>query len=333
VRQELDLSVLVPTYGRAASVKRLLAALSQQTLAPHRFEVIVAVDGSRDGTLELVTEHAAPYRLSSIWQEHRGRAAACNAAIQRAEARILLILDDDMEPAAECLEAHLEAQSRGRCRCVLGAAPIELLPGAAPVAGYYQAKFDAHLERLSEPGHRFVARDFYSGNLSIERELLLEVGLFDDSFTLYGNEDVELALRLRAAGAEIVYEPRALARQHFDKDLVRTLRDAWSKGQTAVLVARKHPDALPELRLGTYNQAGPRWRLLRSVLLTASRHSWLPPRLLTRLTLQLERRGVRLPRRYFDLLLDFFFWIGVEQALQDSRSNDGTTAERLPLHR
>ncbi|MGZ4408096.1 MAG: glycosyltransferase family 2 protein [Gaiellaceae bacterium] len=333
MREELDLSVVVPTYARAGSVRRLLAALSLQTLAPDRFEVVIALDGSRDGTLELVAGYAAPYRLSSIWLEHRGRAAACNAAVRRAEARILLILDDDMEPAPECLEAHLEAHSGGGRRCVLGAAPIELLPGAAPIASYFQTKFNTHLERLAEPEHHFVARDFYSGNLSLERELLLEVGLFDDSFTLYGNEDVELALRLRAAGAEIVYEPRALARQRFDKDLVRTLRDAWSKGQTSVLVARKHPGALSELRLGTYDQAGPRWRFLRTAFLSVSRHSRIPPRLLTWITLLLERRGVRLPQQYFDLLFDLFFWIGVEQALQDFGANDRTTAGRLPLHR
>src|SRR5436853_1272071 len=145
----VDLSVVVPTYARTGAVRRLLDALSQQTLDPSRFEVIIAIDGSRDGTLELVAGYDAPYELSSIWQENRGRASACNKAIERACAPIVLILDDDMEPIPECLAAHLAAHEGHRRLCVLGAAPIELRTSDGPVAAYFQPKFGAHLERLS----------------------------------------------------------------------------------------------------------------------------------------------------------------------------------------
>lgn len=332
MRPELDLSVVVPTYERAAAVERLLDALCLQTMAPDRFEVVLAIDGSRDRTRELVDSYSAPYGLSSLWQENRGRAAACNAAIRRATAPLLLILDDDMEPAPECLGAHLDAHLSGQARCVLGAAPIELTPDDAPVAEYFRAKFNKHLGRLADPDHRFVARDFYSGNLSIARQLLLDVGLFDERFTRYGNEDVDLGLRLRAAGVEMAFEPRALARQWFDKDLVRALRDAQAKGQTAMLVARKHPAMLSELRLGTYDRAGSRWRILRRMLLVVSRHTRLPQRLLTHLSLLLERSGVRLPWRYYDLLLDLFFWLGVERPEDELVSDDDAAPASLLLH-
>jgi glycosyltransferase involved in cell wall biosynthesis len=332
MHEELDVSVVVPTYSRADCLRRLLGALSRQTLAPHRYEVVVAIDGSRDGTLELVTDYPAPYRLSSIWQENKGRAAARNEAIRRSSAAIVVFLDDDMEPAPECVEAHLNSHSRGRRRCVLGATPIDLTPGDPPVAKYFQKKFEAHLRRLAEPDHHFVARDFYSGNLSLEQRLLFEVGLFDESFTRYGNEDVDLALRLLAAGAEIVYEPRALARQRLNKNLIGAIDDAQSKGQTALFLARKNPESLPELRLATYEQASIRWRLVRRVLLSASERSRLVPPLLTRLTRLLERSGVRLPWGYYDLLLDFFFWLGVERGLEDLDGDGAATPERFLLH-
>lgn len=327
MRHELELSVVVPTYSRATAVKRLLDALSRQTLAPKSFEVIVAIDGSRDGTLELVAGYGAPYRLSSLWQENSGQATARNQGIHRASAPIVLFLDDDMEPEAGCLQAHLKAHQGHRRCCVVGAAPIELRAGDAPVARYFQDKFETHLKKLSEPDHGLAARDFYSGNFSVERSLLIEVGLFDDTFTQYGNEDVDLALRLREAGAEIVYEPQALARQHFDKDVVLAFADAQAKGQTALLVARKHPHALSEMRLGTYEQGSLRRRLIRRVLLTMSRRSRLVPRLITRLSLLLERTGLELPRQYYDSLLDFGFWFGVEVGL--NRSAAGLRAADL----
>jgi GT2 family glycosyltransferase len=332
VRSVLDLSVVVPTHDRADSLRRLLDALSLQTLSADSFEVVVAVDGSRDGTLELLDASSRAYSLSSIWQEQAGRAAACNTAIRQASAPIVVILDDDMEPAAECLEAHLQAHACGTRRCVIGPVPIELSPADAPIARYFQEKFEAHLERLAEPDHRFVARDFYSGNASLERRLLEEVGLFDETFARYGNEDVELALRLRAADADVVYEPRALARQRFDKDLRRAIADAEAKGQTALLVVRRHPEAVSELRIASYDQAGPRWRFLRRVLLVVGRRTRLLPQLLTRLTLLLEWSGVKLPWRYYDLLLDFFFWLGVERPVDDLVSDDEAAPARLLLH-
>ena len=156
--------------------------------------------------------------------------------------------------------------------------------------------------------------------------------MFDAGFTRYGNEDVDLALRLVAADAEIVFEPRALARQRFDKDLARVVHDAESKGQTAVLLACKRPDALPELRLGTYRQAGSRWRILRGLLLQLGRRSQRSLQLLPRFTLLLERAGVRLPWPYYDRLLDLFFWVGVERGLEALEGEDAATAQRLPLH-
>jgi glycosyltransferase involved in cell wall biosynthesis len=332
VHEEPDLSVIVPTYARAGSVRELLDALSLQTLAPDRFEVVIAVDGSRDGTLELVDGYSAPYQLWSIWQENSGRASARNAAIRRACAPVVLMLDDDVEPAPECLEAHLDAHRHGPSRGVLGAAPFELRPGDAPVARYFKEKFDAHLARLAEADHSFSARDVYSCNLSLERRLLLEAGLFDERFTRYGNEDVDLALRLRSAGAEFVYESRALARQHFVKDLLGAMRDEEAKGETALLLARKSPSAVPELRLGTYKQASLRWRMLRRLVLSPSRRSRVVPDMLTRVTLLLERSGRPLPRRYYEFLFDLSFWHGVERGLADLDTDERANAGRLLLH-
>ena len=64
---------------------------------------------------------------------------------------------------------------------------------------------------LAQPGHEFTARDFYSGNASLRTEILREVGGFSESFTVYGNEDVDLSLRLRARGVELRYDAGALA--------------------------------------------------------------------------------------------------------------------------
>src|SRR5512135_2587732 len=99
-------SVIIPTYNRRDSVERALRALAHQTLAPETYEVIVSIDGSQDGTREMVATFVAPYQLSGIWQPNQGRAAACNAGIRAAQGDVLVILDDDMEAAPGFVLGH-----------------------------------------------------------------------------------------------------------------------------------------------------------------------------------------------------------------------------------
>src|SRR5262249_41669387 len=102
-------SVVIPTYNRRHHVGRLLRAISAQTLSAAEFEVIVSIDGSDDGTREIVDSAAVPYRLGAIWHPRQGRAAACNAGIRIAGGELLVLLDDDMEPVPRFLLPLLSA--------------------------------------------------------------------------------------------------------------------------------------------------------------------------------------------------------------------------------
>ena len=198
------LSVIIPTFQRKVLLERALRALTMQTIPPANYEVIVSIDGSEDGTQELVAGFQAPYALRGIWQSHRGRAAACNAGIYAAAGELLVLLDDDMEPLPACLENHAVAHPADSRYGVMGAVPLRLDSASSPVAAYIGNKFNQHLVKLSQPGYRLMLRDFYSGNFSIQREVLLMVGGFDETFRIYGNEDLELSVRLTRAAVNLV---------------------------------------------------------------------------------------------------------------------------------
>src|SRR3954471_19416229 len=202
-----EVSVIIPTYQRREHLRRALLSLAEQSAPSSSYEAAVAVDGSTDGSGEMLAGLSTPYGLRTVSVPHRGRAAACNAAVAAAAGEVLIVLDDDMEVVGEFVGRHRRHHPPGSRRCVLGAVPV-LVDGDSPLAArYVQAKFATHLERLADPGHRAPPRSFYSGNASLRAELLAEAGGFDDSFTAYGNEDVELALRLRSSGAVIEYDP------------------------------------------------------------------------------------------------------------------------------
>src|SRR5579864_5045934 len=248
-------SVVIPTYRRCAAVRRLLEHLARQTAAADEYEVIVSIDGAEDGTREMAAAFRAPYALHTLCRPHGGRAAACNAGILTAQGELVVLLDDDMAPVPEFLRAHQEAHAlEPRCG-VLGAVPVVVPPDAPPVAAYIAAKFNRLLEKLARPDHALVLRDFYSGNFSIRRDLLLKVGLFDEAFKTYGNEDLDLSLRLARAGIRLRYRADALARQSYAKTFPELARDTIAKGNTAVLLVGKHPEAFHELKLATFHDA------------------------------------------------------------------------------
>jgi GT2 family glycosyltransferase len=309
-----QISLVVPTYQRRESVRRLLEALEWQTIQPGVFEVLVVIDGSSDGTDDLIAATKASYPLRAICQPNLGRAAACNSGIRSAQGELVVLLDDDMEPGTGFLSAHWHAHQGQKRLGVVGAVPVVARPGSSSVSFYIEDKFRHHLEKLSQPDYQLNLRDFYSGNFSIRREHLLEVGLFDARFKIYGNEDLELSLRLRKAGISLVYCSDALAYQYYEKDFSALARDNIAKGKTAVLFARKFPEIYSEIKLGTYTETSRKWRFLRAGLLRLSRAWSRTPDYVIRFVATLERtRPVRL-HLFYQFALDYFFWLGVQDA-------------------
>jgi len=267
----LRVSVVIPTYRRKDALLRALRSLASQSIAPAEYEVIVVVNGADDGTREAAESSTQPYALRVLWQGKSGRAAACNTGVAAAEAELVVLLDDDMEASPLLLEAHLRAHEAGPRLGVMGAAPISVSPSAPPPTAYIARKFNRHLEHLARAGGPLALRDFYSGNFSIRRAVFESVHGFDERFTIYGNEDLELSLRLTAAGVTIVYEAAALAHQSNDKNFDALARDNVAKGRTAVLLARLHPEARAQLKIGTFSREPLRRRLVVNTLLTATR--------------------------------------------------------------
>ena len=307
-------SVVIPTHQRRESVARALRALSRQTIPADEYEVVVAIDGSTDGTRELVSSIETPFVVRVTWNPRGGRASACNAGLRLASAPLVVFLDDDMEAAPEFLAAHLAAHTPGTRVGVVGAVPIRATDASTPVARYVANRFNGHLGNLAAPGHALGVRDFYSGNFSIDRETIQRVGGFDESFTAYGNEDIELSLRLRADGVRLVFRVDAVAFQHYEKDFVALARDNEDKGHTAVHLAAMHPEVFGDLKLSQYDRGAYGPRLARNALLAATGR-WPGTRDLVIASItRLTDWGVPGLRHVYPIVLDYLYWLGVRSA-------------------
>jgi GT2 family glycosyltransferase len=314
-----QISVVIPTYQRRASVERALRALAQQTMRPIKYEVIVSIDGSDDGTRDMVAQFPTPYRLRSLWQPNRGRAAACNAGIDAADGEVIVLLDDDMEAAPGFLMGHYKAHDAGERLGVLGAAPIHIEPSSPPLVKYIGSGFNSRLQRFAQPGYTIQFKEAYTGNFSIRRSVMRRVGAFDEDFKVYGYEDYELALRLAQAGVRLIYCAGALAHQHYRKDFAGLARDSIASGRTAVLFASKHAGAFRDLKLSHRPEWSPLRRLFHTGLLALSKFWPGTPDGVIAFVRWLERREPARLDLYYTLALEYCYWLGAQSALRENR--------------
>jgi glycosyltransferase involved in cell wall biosynthesis len=103
------ISVIIATRNRSDSLRRRLPALL--ALSPGlRWELIVADNGSSDGTAELLAGMAD--RLRAVHEPRPGKSRALNRAIALARGELLVFTDDDVDPQADWLDELAAAAAR-----------------------------------------------------------------------------------------------------------------------------------------------------------------------------------------------------------------------------
>jgi glycosyltransferase involved in cell wall biosynthesis len=111
----MDISVVIPTYNRAACLSRALASVYGQTLVPR--EIIVVDDGSSDATAALVSSSFPDTRY--LYQRHAGVSAARNRGVAAAKGEWIGFLDSDDEWLAHKLERQADAlRAHPACRLI-----------------------------------------------------------------------------------------------------------------------------------------------------------------------------------------------------------------------
>jgi GT2 family glycosyltransferase len=209
------LSIVIPSHRRADLLR--LCLLSVFRHAPEGTEVIVVDDGSPDATIS-VTALDFPHVRVIRHSRSKGFCAAANAGIQAARGEFVELLNDDTQVASGWAHAALA----GFDDPVVGAVAPLVLQGTPDSPrriidsagdGYDPGGFAFKRGRGRLLNDEFLEPCFVdaaSGSSAfIRRSALLKTGLLPESFGAYF-EDVDLSLRLNAAGYRIRYEPTSV---------------------------------------------------------------------------------------------------------------------------
>lgn len=204
------ISVVIPTYNRRDLLARTLASVACQDFPSEHFEIVVVVDGSTDGSADLVRSQMTTCPLTLIEQKNRGRAAARNVGMHAGRGDLILFLDDDVRCTPTLLRRHWNAQLEARGCVNIGAVRPDPLLNCT-FAGILEARREiAFLEErksrrtvLKWPDDTFVGL-----NCSVPRELLAKSGGFDEELSC--REDSELGFRIWKEGVAFRFDPGAI---------------------------------------------------------------------------------------------------------------------------
>jgi N-acetylglucosaminyl-diphospho-decaprenol L-rhamnosyltransferase len=216
-------SVAIVSFNTREELASCLSALFQRTkLRP--LDVIVADNASTDGSLEMLEERFPEVRTIRCGA-NLGFAKASNRCWREASQNLVLFLNSDAivsEDAVDRMAAVMEGRERvGAVGPLLrnedGTIQVSFGRMHGLVSEFLQKCLNRGYAEGKGPLRGYITRlyadernpDWVSGAcLMTRRDLLEQVGGFDENFFLY-SEDVDLCARLRAIGATIVFTPRA----------------------------------------------------------------------------------------------------------------------------
>ena len=219
------ISVITVTRNRRDLLLRKLKSLSEQTMFPEQFELVLCINGDEEGTLEAIKQGSSPFAIKLItFPENRGVSAGRNACARLAKGQLLYFSDDDCLLRQENLQTHVHAH--------------------AGKAGVYQGGIRWHHRdgryRDLRP-QRFQYWNLHT-DFSISATQFWEVGGFPEWLGGYGHEDVLLGFKLREAGYPLV-ALTSVVTDHIGPDPTMTAQvdKASSAGSNAVEIAKRYP--------------------------------------------------------------------------------------------
>lgn len=238
-------TVVVPTSGRTASLRRTLDALAAQDGVAVPWELVVvdnrAVPGAELGPLVA----GFPVPTTVVVERRPGAAHARNAGLAAA-ADVVVFVDDDVAPEPGCVAALVAPVLAGEAQLTGGR--VDLDP-AVPRPGWLGTGMEGFLSAhdrgdcevtVEEPDYVLTAA------AACDAAFLRALGGFDPALgprpgVQLTDDDVDLCRRVRAAGGRVVYVPDAVAVHALPADRLRLgylLRRAYAQGRSDWLLDR-----------------------------------------------------------------------------------------------
>lgn len=207
-------SVVICTYGRPEETRRLLMELNGQSYKD--FEVLVICQGDKKDFEKIKDPIESIYPIRYYYEENPSLPHARNIGVNQASGEIIIFLDDDVKPRDTLIEAHVANYTDST---------VGIIGGRVLGEGYEEdvldtkigtvRKFDGFARAGFRKNVRRTIMHARGVNMSVKREMALEIGGFDERFAGTAEyEDMDFCLRFLKKGYKIIFDPTAVV-EHF----------------------------------------------------------------------------------------------------------------------
>lgn len=269
----INISVVIGTFQLKDKLKLVLDSFAAQTYPVDQFEVVVVDSESTDGTADMLKAYRAPYALRYFIQPNSGKSAARNRGVNEALGELVIITDADMVASPPFIKAHKDMHSRFDPPILVQGKTWILSKELLPTELVRRRPYISH--KVTD-GQKL---DFYyclTGNLSLPRKVLLDVGGLDETFTGYGWEDIDLGVRLiKGLKLPLRYAQDAVNDHFHVWTEVQEWQRRYKMGQSVGAVIEKHPSLRHFLGVHALNKLlymtvlfVPKWRKLANSALS-----------------------------------------------------------------
>lgn len=209
----MTISVVIPTYNSAASIRATLDSVLKQTRQAD--EILVLDDGSTDDTVSILRRHVPEIKV--LRQENQGVAAARNVLAREARHDLVAFLDHDdiwhpryLARQQQLFERHPKAVASFIGHVDFQGTGAYEWNGEADIGGDTEEVLSslAFFERYSEATGLFGSMSF----CCVPKRVLTAMG--DEPFKISGADDCYLNMGLALMG-EVIYEPTRLVAYRF----------------------------------------------------------------------------------------------------------------------
>lgn len=227
-------AVYIPNFNGSAQLGRTLRGLAAQTRPA---DVVLVDNGSSDDSVELARRELPGIKVLELG-ENLGFGPALNRAVAAHPADAVILLNNDAEPEPRFVEALMDGLGAGVdsvAGVLLQERAPELIDSAGVVADATLMGFDyLHGEPAAAAAAAADPLGPTGGAALYRRQAFEAVGGFDERIFLY-YEDLDLSLRLAAAGGRCRLAPEARALHAYSASLgaasaAKYGRTGWSRG-------------------------------------------------------------------------------------------------------
>ncbi|MCL4492461.1 MAG: glycosyltransferase [Nitrospirae bacterium] len=191
MRNLIDISIIIPTFNSARSVRDCLEAIRDNTYPEERVEIVIVDNGSKDETLSIAGEFTRHIHVDRKASVSRLR----NIGVSRARGEIIGFVDSDCIISTGWIKRSVETGKENRVNFGLAGFPYSLPDNP----GWIELAWNSTI--LGREGKRkFIS----AGNMVVRRDTFLKLGGFNES--LITGEDYELCQRIREKGLAIIFD-------------------------------------------------------------------------------------------------------------------------------